>query len=151
MFNKIILVGYLTRDIEIRHSNTGSNISILGVASNTKFKKQDGTIVEDVCFIDVKFFGKNADIASQFLKKGSKVLIEGRLAYETWTDNENKKKSKHSIFGEKLLFMDNKSKNDNDKGYNSSYENEKYQTPKTYSKSKSEDIPIIEIDEDIPF
>jgi dTDP-D-glucose 4,6-dehydratase len=66
----------------------GTAFGVLGLASNRKFKKQDGTQGEEVCFIDVKIFGRTAEIANQFLKKGSKICIEGKLTYESWEDNQ---------------------------------------------------------------
>lgn len=97
MFNKIILVGNLTRDIELRYTQGGTAISNTAIATSRKFKAQDGTQKEEVCFVDIAFFGRTAEVANQYLKRGSKVLVEGRLKFDKWTDQEGKPRSKHSV------------------------------------------------------
>lgn len=109
MFNKVIIVGNLTRDVELRYLPSGSALATLGLASNRRYKKQDGTQGEEVCFVDVKLFGRSAEVANQYLRKGSKVLIEGRLTLENWTDQTGAKKSKHTITAESMQMMDSKS------------------------------------------
>ena len=88
MFNKIILVGNLTRDVELRYLNTGMAVATIGLASNRRYKRQDGSQVDDTCFVDITLFGRTAEIANQYLKKGSKILVEGRLHFETWNDQQ---------------------------------------------------------------
>lgn len=108
MFNKIIIVGNLTRDVELRYLNTGSAVATLGLASNRRYKKQDGTPVDDTCFVDVTLFGRSAEVANQYLRKGSKVLIEGRLHYETWQDQQGMRRSKHTVIAESMQMLDSK-------------------------------------------
>ncbi len=105
MFNKIILVGNLTRDVELRYLPNQSALAKLGLATNRRYKKQDGSQGEEVCFIDVNLFGRTAEVANQYLKKGSSVLIEGRLVLDTWMDNNGQKKSKHSITAESMQML----------------------------------------------
>lgn len=105
MFNKVILVGNLTRDVELRYLPNQSALAKLGLATNRRYKKQDGSQGEEVCFIDVNLFGRTAEIANQYLKKGSSVLIEGRLVLDTWMDNNGQKKSKHSITAESMQML----------------------------------------------
>ncbi|HHH72917.1 MAG TPA: single-stranded DNA-binding protein, partial [Sulfuricurvum sp.] len=93
MYNKIILVGNLTRDIELRYTQSGMAIAKTGIATNRKFKKQNGEQVDETMFIDITFFGRSGEIANQYLRKGSKVLIEGRLMLEQWTDQNGQKRS----------------------------------------------------------
>ena len=78
MFNKIIIVGNLTRDVELKYLPSGSAAATIGLASNRKYKKQDGTMADETCFVDVKLFGRTAEVANQYLKKDSQILIEGR-------------------------------------------------------------------------
>ncbi len=73
MYNKVILVGNLTRDVELRYLPSGSALAKIGIATNRRFKKQDGSQGEEVCFVDVNLFGRTAEIANQYLKKGSKI------------------------------------------------------------------------------
>lgn len=142
MFNKVIMVGNLTRDVELRYLNTGAALATFGLASNRRYKKADGMQVDDTCFVDVTLFGRTAEVANQYLKKGSKVLIEGRLNFETWTDQQGAKRSKHSIIAESMQMLDARQQQ-NDYGqsnsdygnYDSSYnQNQSYQ-PQSYQKN----------------
>jgi len=82
MFNKIILLGNLTKDIEIRYLQSGVAVAKGSIASTYKYKSNNGEQKEEVCFLDFTLFNKSAEIANQYLKKGSKVLLEGRLIFE---------------------------------------------------------------------
>jgi len=95
MFNKTILVGNLTRDIELRYSQGGQAIANTGIATSRKYKAQNGEQKEEVMFIDLTFFGRTGEVANQYLRKGSKVLVEGRLILGQWTDQNGNKRSKH--------------------------------------------------------
>ena len=109
MYNKIIIAGNLTRDIEIRYSQGGSAIGNTGIATTRKFKKQDGTQGEEVLFVDLTFFGRSAEIANQYLRKGSKILVDGRLKLDQWEDSQTgQKRSKHSVTVENLQMLDSK-------------------------------------------
>lgn len=104
MFNKVILVGNLARDIELRYLNTGGAIGKTAIATNRKYTL-NGVKKEEICFIDLPFWGKSAEIANQYLKKGSQVLIEGRLMFESWQGNDGKTCSKHSITVENMKML----------------------------------------------
>ena len=104
MFNKVVLVGNLTRDIELRYTTSGSAIGNCGIAVTRKFTT-NGEKREETCFIDISFFGKQAEIANQYLNKGSKVLIEGRLKFDQWTDNNGQNRSKHTISVENMEML----------------------------------------------
>lgn len=108
MFNKVIMVGNLTRDVELRYLPSGSAVATIGLASNRRYKKQDGSQGEEVCFVDAKLFGRTAEVANQYLRKGSKVLIEGKLTYESWTDQTGAKRSRHVITAESMQMMDSR-------------------------------------------
>ena len=97
MYNKIILLGNLTRDIEMIFSGSGLAIAKTAIATSKKFKSNTGEPKEEVCFVDIDFYGRSAEIASEYLKKGSKILVEGRLVFDSWTDKNGFKKSKHSV------------------------------------------------------
>ena len=115
MFNKIILVGNLTRDIELRYSQGGMGIAKTAIATSRKFTS-NGEKKEEVCFVDITFFGRSAEVANQYLRKGSKILVEGRLNFEQWVDQNGGKRSKHSVTVETMQMLD--SKGDNQGGYN---------------------------------
>lgn len=108
MYNKVILVGNLTKAPELRYLQSNSAVCNTGIAVNRKFKSQSGELKEEVCFIDIALFGRTAEIANQYLKKGSKCLIDGRLKLDSWTDDNGVKKSRHSVVVESLKMLDNK-------------------------------------------
>jgi single-strand DNA-binding protein len=154
MFNRVILVGNLTRDIELRYLPSGSAICSTGIATNRRFKKSDGSAGEEVCFIDISLFGRTAEIANQYLKKGSKVLVEGRLKLDTWADQSGQKRSKHTVVVDSLQMLDSKGSAEKSEG---AYADEEYRqsAPQAQAPQKSapkQNIPEIDIDEDeIPF
>ena len=115
MFNKIILVGNLTRDIELRYSQAGLGIANTAIATSRKFTS-NGEKKEEVMFVDITFFGRSAEVANQYLRKGSKVLVEGRLNFDQWVDQNGQKRSKHSVTVETMQMLD--SKGDNQGSYN---------------------------------
>ena len=107
-FNKIILIGNCLRDVEIRYTQSGTAIAKTGLAVNRRFKGQNGEQKDETMFIDLTIFGRSAEIANQYLGKGRKVLAEGRLVLEQWTDQNGQNRSKHSIAVENLQFLDSK-------------------------------------------
>lgn len=101
MYNKVIISGNLTKDVESKNIASGSQIANFSIASSQKYKDRMGETREDVCFVDVTVFGRQAEIALQYLKKGSKVLIDGRLVLEQWNDKQTgQTRTKHSIVAE---------------------------------------------------
>ncbi len=116
MFNKIILVGNLTRDIELRYSQSGTAIAKTAIATSRKFTT-NGEKKEEVCFVDITFFGRSGEVANQYLRKGSKILVEGRLNFEQWVDQNGQKRSKHSVIAETMQMLDSKGDNQGG-GYN---------------------------------
>lgn len=119
MFNKVILAGNLTRDIELRYSQSGMGIAKTAIATSRKFTV-NGEKREEVMFIDITFFGRSAEVANQYLRKGSKVLVEGRLNFEQWVDQNGQKRSKHSVTVETMQMLDSKGSNS---GEQNSYNN----------------------------
>lgn len=87
-FNKVIILGNLTRDVEIRHLPS-SSVAGFGLAVNRKFKKGDGTDGEEVAFIDCKAWGKTGETIAKFFGKGKPILVEGRLTMDEWKDKES--------------------------------------------------------------
>lgn len=136
MFNKVVLVGNLTRDIEMRYAQSGSAIGASAIAVTRRFTT-NGEKREETCFIDISFYGRTAEVANQYLTKGSKILIEGRLRFEQWNDQNGQNRSKHSIQVENMEmlggnsnapqqggnFGNNSFSNNN---YSGNYENQSY-------------------------
>jgi len=94
--NKVFLMGNLTRDVELRHTPSGSAVSDVGVAVNEKRKDASGTTVEETTFVEVTLWGRTAEIAAEYLKKGSPILIEGKLRLDIW-ETEGQKRSKLKV------------------------------------------------------
>jgi single-strand DNA-binding protein len=117
MFNKIILVGNLTRDIELIYSQSGTGIAKTAIATSRKFTS-NGEKKEEVCFVDITFFGRSAEVANQYLRKGSKILVEGRLNFEQWVDQNGQKRSKHSVIVETMQMLDSRADVNQQGGYN---------------------------------
>jgi single-strand DNA-binding protein len=111
MYNKVILAGNLTRDVEVRYTQSGSAIGSTAIATSRKFKSATGEQKEEVLFIDLTFFGRTAEIANQYLRKGSKVLVDGRLKLDQWTAQDGSKRSKHSVTVENLQMLGSRDEN----------------------------------------
>ncbi len=107
MFNKVVLVGNLTRDIELRYSQSGMGIAKTAIATSRKFTS-NGEKKEEVMFIDITFFGRSAEVANQYLRKGSKILVDGRLNFDQWVDQNGGKRSKHTVTVETMQMLDSK-------------------------------------------
>jgi single-strand DNA-binding protein len=116
MFNKVILVGNLTRDPELRYTPQGTTVCNFGLAVNRRYKQGDET-KEEVTFINIVVFGRQADTSGQYLSKGSPVLIEGRLRENRWETEEGQKRSRHEVIAENVRFLPKKQTSD--AGYSS--------------------------------
>lgn len=105
-FNKVILLGNLTRDPEVRYTPKGTAVADLGIAVNRTYTAENGEKREEVTFVDVTFWGRTAENAGQYLKKGRPVFIEGRLQLDSWDDKQSgQKRSKLKVVGELLQFL----------------------------------------------
>ena len=105
-FNKVILMGNLTRDPELRFTGSGTAVCGLSLAVNRTYKTQSGELKEDPCFIDVTAWGKQAESCNTYLRKGAPVFVEGTIRQETWVDkNSGQNRSKHSISAENVRFL----------------------------------------------
>ena len=111
MYNKVILVGNLTRDVEVRYTPGGSAVGNTAIATTRKFKSATGEQKEETLFIDLTFFGRTAEIANQYLRKGSKVLVDGRLKLDQWTAQDGSKRSKHSVTVENMQMLGSRDEN----------------------------------------
>jgi single-strand DNA-binding protein len=105
-FNKVILLGNLTRDPEVRYTPKGTAVTELGMAVNRVYTADNGEKREETTFVDVTLWGRTAEIAGEYLKKGRPVLIEGRLQLDTWDDKQSgQKRSKLKVVGEGLQLI----------------------------------------------
>jgi len=177
MYNKVILVGNLTRDVNLKYLPSGTAIADIGLATNRTWNdKQSNEKKSEVMFIDVSIFGRSAEVANQYLRKGSKVLVEGRLSFEQWSDQNGNNRSKHKIIAESYQFLDSKSDTNSSSGdynnqnnYNNNQKPQQMSNQNSYNNTNSgyqqqnqsapqqmqpqvNNMPEIDIDnEDIPF
>ena len=168
MYNKVVMVGNLTRDIELRYLPSGAAIAKSAIASSYKYKDASGSQKDEVCFLDFNIFGRSGEVANQYLRKGSKVLLEGRLVLEQWTAQDGTNRSKHSLRVDVMKMLDSKADSQNQSGgdyqnnqqpaqqqpqQNNSYNNQQPPANQQYqSNAQEQKIPEINIDEDeIPF
>lgn len=107
-FNRVILVGNLTRDPEVRYIPSGTAVCDLGLAINERRKNSStGEWIDEVVYVEVTLWGRTAEVAGEYLVKGSPVLIEGRLRMDTW-EKEGEKRSKLRVVGERMQMLGSK-------------------------------------------
>jgi len=106
-FNKVILAGNLTRDPELRYTPKGTAVARITLAVNRTWKSETGEMKEEVSFVDVDVWGRQAEVIAQYMKKGRPLLVEGRLKQDTWEDkNTKQKQSKLKVVLESFSFID---------------------------------------------
>ena len=143
--SKVVGVYRLSQEPELRYLNSGSAVAKLNLVNSSKYKAQDGTQKEDICFIEGTVFSKLAEIANQYLKKGSKIYVVAELKQDTWQDQSGQNRSKHTLKIESFEMLDSKP-NDN-QGQRSQAQNN-YQP-----KQHQQEMPEIDLDnsDSIPF
>ena len=156
MFNKIVLVGNLTKDIDLRYTQGGAAIGSSSIAVTRKYTL-NGEKKEETCFIDLTFFGKQAEVSNQYLQKGSKLLVEGRLKFDQWQDSNGQNRSKHSVAVEVMEMLGDAKQNNQDYqqgGYSNQHPQQKQPQHQQYSKPQYPEYDSDEIDDGtnkIPF
>ena len=160
MYNKVVVIGNLTRDIELRYLPSGTAVAKSAIATSYKYKTATGEQKDEVCFLDFNMFGRSAEVANQYLKKGSKVLLDGRLVFEQWVAPDGTKRSKHSLRvnemkmlgGRDDSYMSSPNEGENYNNYNTSQPQQPIQQSQQVQQPQPTPIPEIDIDEDeIPF
>lgn len=145
-FNKVILLGNLTRDVEVRFLPSEQAVANFGLAVNRKFKSRDGDSREEVTFVDCEAWGKTAEIMGQYLAKGRPVFVEGRLKLDTWQDkNDGSNRSKLKVVVESFQFVDSRNEGGGGGGGGgSSRGNQNYQTAggPSHTPVSEDDIPF---------
>jgi len=106
-FNKVILMGNLTRDPELRFTESGAGVVSFGIAVNDRHKNKEGDLVETPCFVEVEAWNKTAEIINEYFEKGSSILIEGRLKFNSW-EKDGAKMSRLTVRADKFEFVDSK-------------------------------------------
>nr|DAO41557.1 MAG TPA: Single strand binding protein [Bacteriophage sp.] len=155
--NKVIMIGHLARDIELRYTQSQIAIGKTAIAVTRKYAL-NGEKREETCFIDITFFGKQAEIANQYLGKGSKLAVEGYLKFEQWQDNNGQNRSKHSIAVESMEMLGDAKQNNQSyqQGVPKKPQQQKQPQRQQYSEPQYTEYPDVDSDEidgtnEIPF
>lgn len=129
-YNKILLLGNLTRDPQLSYTPNQTAVVDFGLATNRKWTGQDGSQREDTCFIDCRAFGRPAETINKYLSKGKPVFIEGRLTFDSWTAQDGTKRSRHRVTVENFQFLSGSggSSSDNQNAQNMSAGSDENQT-----------------------
>ncbi len=106
--NAVFLIGNLTRDPELRYAPSGSAVTNLGLATSRVFTTQAGERKEQVCFVRIVVWGKQAEACSQYLNKGSQIFVEGRLQSRSWETGDGQKRSTLEVVARRIQFLDRK-------------------------------------------
>jgi len=105
-YNRVVLIGNLTRDPDYKQLSSGQAVCRLGLALNRQFKnKQTGSMVQEVCYVDIDVWGPQAESCHQYLQKGRPILVEGRLKLDSWEDAQGQSRSKHSVVADRIVFL----------------------------------------------
>jgi single-strand DNA-binding protein len=103
--NRVMLMGNLTRDPDVRYTPKGSAVADLGMAINSSYRTVDGQVKEEVCYVDVVVWGRQAETCKEYLTKGSPVFVEGRLQYEQWETKEGEKRNRLKVKADRVQFL----------------------------------------------
>lgn len=156
MFNRVVLVGHLTKPIELRYTQGGAAIGSSGIAVTRKYTL-NGEKREETCFIDITFFGKQAEVSNQYLQKGSKLLVEGRLKFDQWQDSNGQNRSKHSVAVEVMEMLgDGQRAGNNQGGYSNQRPQQSASKKPQQQKPPADDYDpdygrVIDIDADVGY
>ena len=146
-YNRVILVGNLTRDVDVRYIQSGTAVTDIGLAVNDRVKRNDEW-VEEPTFVDITLWGRTAEVAGEYLSKGSPVLIEGRLKLDTWEDRDSgQKRSKLKVIGERMQMLGTRGGGGGRPA--PSQQNNEYSQPAPHEQEY--DSPPGPPDDDIPF
>ncbi|MBP7052889.1 MAG: single-stranded DNA-binding protein [Phycisphaerae bacterium] len=104
-YNKILLMGNLTRDPQLSYTPSQTAVVDFGLATNRKWNAQDGSQRDETCFVDCRAFGRMAENINKFFKKGKPIFVEGRLSFDQWTGQDGVKRSKHRVTVENFTFL----------------------------------------------
>jgi single-strand DNA-binding protein len=143
-FNRVIIVGNLTRDVELRHIPSGMAVTDIALAVNDRRKNGSGEWVEETTFVDVTIWGRSAEVAAQYLSKGSPLLVEGRLKQERW-ESEGQKRSKLKVVCERMQMLGGRGPGGGSGGGGggaSSEYSESASEPATAAPAPADDIPF---------
>ncbi len=140
-YNRVVLVGNVTRDIEVRYLQSGTAVADIGLAVNDRRKNQQGEWIEETTFVDITLWGRTAEVAGEYLAKGAPVLIEGRLKLDTW-ESDGQKRSKLKVIGERMQMLGGRSGGGKNNAPNSNEFSEPATTSAGGGETPQDDIPF---------
>jgi single-strand DNA-binding protein len=150
-FNKVLLMGNLTRDPEVKYTPKGTAVGDLAIAINDSYKAQDGTIKETVTYVDIEVWGRQAETCKQYLTKGRAVFVEGQLRLDQWETPQGEKKSKLKVRADRVQFLGGGPGRPGGGEQRSSGTADSGRTAARPASTVSEDAPPPPSDDDIPF
>ena len=157
-FNRVVLMGNVTRDVEVRYLPSGAAVCELTLAVNDRRKNPQGNWVNEASFFDVTLWNRTAEIAGEYLQKGAPVLIEGKLRQESWTQEDGQKRSKIRVIADQMVLLSGRGQGDSAPedggGYNrggrqGGYNQGGYNQGGSSSGNANQEIPSRQINEDI--
>ena len=107
-YNKVLIMGNLTRDPELKQTPNNQSVAQIGIAMNRKFKDREGNMREETTFVDCEAWGRTAEVMAQYLSKGKPVFVDGRLKLDQWQDKDGNNRSKLKVVIENFQFIDSK-------------------------------------------
>ena len=145
-----MLMGGLTRDPQLTYLPSQTPVVEFGLATTRKYKKQDGTLGEDKCYVDCQMFGKRAEVINQYLKKGDPLFVEGRLKFDSW-EKDGQKRSKLRVFVESFEFLGKGGGSSQSGGNQGGGYQQSAPAPSAPVPPAPEAPPVGGMDDDIPF
>lgn len=148
--NKVLLMGNLTRDPEVRYTPKGTAVGDLAIAINDSYKAQDGTIKETVTYVDIEVWGRQAETCKQYLTKGRPIFVEGQLKLDQW-EQDGQKKSKLRVRADRVQFLGGGGRAGGGEQRSAPASGESARPAARPASGVSEDVPPLPSDDDIPF
>jgi single-strand DNA-binding protein len=147
-FNKVILMGGLTRDPELKQAASGIKVADLSLAITEQWKDKNGESQESTCYVDIVVWNKQAELCCQYLSKGRQILVEGRLQLDEWTNQQGEKRNKLRVRADRVQFMPDGSKRGEGGGTHGSGSSSGAQSTPQHS---SPDVDDLGDEDDLPF
>jgi single-strand DNA-binding protein len=144
-FNKVFLIGNLTRDPELKYTPNGTAVAEFGMATNRSYTSASGEKKEEVCFVDVSVFGRRAEVINEYMAKGRPLFLEGRLKFDQWETADGQRRSKLRVVGENFEFLGRRFEGERSPG------NDPGAPPISDDQIDARDVKTGPREEDIPF
>jgi len=150
-FNKVILMGNMTRDPQLSYLPSNTAVVEFGIAVNRTFRKQDGSQGEEVCYVDCQMFGKRAEVVNKYFQKGTPIFLEGRLKFDSWQAQDGSKRSKLRVFVENFEFVGSRQGGGQTGGGYGQQQQQQRQPQQQQAPQQDFDSPAFDPTDDIPF